>query len=639
MDSERTSVHQLFRPERQYCVPFYQRAYVWSLKDQWARLWWDIQQKAEARLEQLEPTPHFMGAVVLEPQERKKLIGVEKAHIIDGQQRITTLQFTLAALAIVLRNLDHTNLLPPVEACLRNSDLRNMRDKEIEPFKVWPTFYDRAAYRRAIVASSLGDLRRDFPNHFTQQGQLKKIGINHPPALAAIWFFATEMTAWLKANGASDISAAEALVEALLEDLVVISITLDEQDDAQVIFETLNGHGVELTATDLIRNYVFLRAEAEGAAADQLYETLWNRYEDDSWKATERRGRLNRPRVEWFVQTVLQAELRDEVDQGRIYAEYQRFAVASKLTAADQLKTLSAYADHYQALLDGDARTPIGRYGKRFKEWDASTTYVLAIAIARSGYDEASQDAMFSILGSYLVRRAVCGLTNKNYNKIFLQVLKNLKGAPLTPESLRTTLEEFGGTATRWPRDEEFRHGFLNNALYPGCLDAPKTRSILVELENALRTERSEEPVFVSAGSLDIDHMLPQSWSEHWPLADGSFASDDELADIRSGYLHPEARTPRQIALQNREAAIPTIGNLTLLHYGTNRAAKNYKFDVKHKLFLTNTNLHLNRAMLTASAWDEGTIRQRAEALYAAATTLWPAPQAAEAQKPAAAQD
>lgn len=633
MDSERTSVHQLFKPERQYCVPFYQRAYVWSQGDQWARLWWDIQQKAEARLADLKPTPHFMGAVVLEPQERKKLIGVEKVHIIDGQQRITTLQFALAALAIVLRVTGETGLLPPVEACLGNSDERNMRDRDVEHFKVWPTFYDRAPYRRAIDASSLGQLRKEFPEHFTQQGQLKKIGIKHPAALAAIWFFATEMLDWIKAAGVSSSEGAEALVEALLEDLVVISITLDEQDDAQVIFETLNGHGVELTATDLIRNFVFLRAEAEGSGADKLYSTLWNRYESDAWKANERRGRLNRPRVEWFIQTVLQAELRDEVDQGRIYAEYQRFAATSKLSAEDQLKSLATYAGHYQAMLDGDVKTPIGRFGKRFRAWDASTTYVLALAIARSDCDEKGQDSMFAIIGSYLVRRAVCGLTNKNYNKIFLQVLKNLKGAPLTPESLRGTLEGFGGAATRWPRDDEFRRQFLNNSLYPGCLDAAKTRSILIELENGLRTERSEEPALLAADSLDIDHMLPQSWPEHWPLGDGTVCNAEELSAIKAGYIHPDSLTPRQIAIGNREAAVPTIGNLTLLHYGTNRAAKNYRFGVKHKLFLENTNLHLNRQMLTASTWDEGSIRQRAEALYRAAMELWPSPLSVEPQK------
>jgi len=97
-------------------------------------LWLDIQEKAEKRLAGLAPTPHFMGPLVLDPQE-PKLIGVEKVHIIDGQQRMTTLQFAVAALSVMLRALGHTEYLSAGETCLENSDERNMRDKKIEPFK------------------------------------------------------------------------------------------------------------------------------------------------------------------------------------------------------------------------------------------------------------------------------------------------------------------------------------------------------------------------------------------------------------------------------------------------------------------------------------------------------------------------
>lgn len=626
MDSDRTSVHQLFKPERQYCVPLYQRAYVWNLQDQWSRLWSDIQEKAEARLAGLTPTPHFMGAVVLDPQDRKKLIGVEKVHIIDGQQRITTLQFALSALAIVLRAHDLTELLPAVEACLKNSDQRNMRDKAIEPYKVWPTFYDREAYKLSISATTLDDLREGFPGHFTQHASLKKIGVRHPPALAAIWFFAEQMTAWLPTTGKPSVESVEALTEALLEDLVVIAITLDAEDDAQVIFETLNGHGVELTATDLVRNYIFLRAESEGSDAAELYAEHWSRYESDTWKAVERRGRLNRPRIEWFVQTVLQAETRDEVDQGRIYAEYQKYAKKAGASAETQLKMLGAYADFYLALLNADIGKPIGRFGKRFAEWDASTTYVLAVAIAKSEVSQSMQDAMFGVLGSFLVRRAICGLTNKNYNKVFLQVLRNLKTEALTLESLSEALSALSGEAARWPRNEEFERAFRSGPMYPGNLDTPKLRSVLVNLENALRTERTEEPVTAELANLDIDHMLPQQWLEYWPLSDGSSVSSDEMITVKYRLPAHFPMTPKQAVIKFREALIPTFGNLTLLHYGTNRAAKNYAFSTKKNLFIQNSNLHLNRPLMVATSWDETSIQNRSSLLYAAALRIWPGP-------------
>jgi len=93
MKSETFTVLQLFQDRRQYRVPFYQRAYVWNKEDQWERLWADIQDKAEGRISGAKPIPHFLGASVLEPQSRQGLLGVETLNIIDGQQRLTTLEY------------------------------------------------------------------------------------------------------------------------------------------------------------------------------------------------------------------------------------------------------------------------------------------------------------------------------------------------------------------------------------------------------------------------------------------------------------------------------------------------------------------------------------------------------------------
>src|SRR5215472_14643533 len=116
--SETMSVQQLFQDRRQYRVPFFQRPYVWNREDQWERLWADISEKAEARLDAAQSVPHFLGAAVLEPQQRSGLLGVERLNIIDGQQRFTTLQYFLAALAMILREENHSTLMALVEACL-----------------------------------------------------------------------------------------------------------------------------------------------------------------------------------------------------------------------------------------------------------------------------------------------------------------------------------------------------------------------------------------------------------------------------------------------------------------------------------------------------------------------------------------
>jgi uncharacterized protein with ParB-like and HNH nuclease domain len=114
MKSDTITVEQLFQNRRQYCVPFYQRAYVWTLEDQWEQLWEDIRTKADARLGGGRFTAHFLGAVVLDPQHREGLIGVEAYHIIDGQQRLTTLQYVLTSALFALRDLGNVALAPIV---------------------------------------------------------------------------------------------------------------------------------------------------------------------------------------------------------------------------------------------------------------------------------------------------------------------------------------------------------------------------------------------------------------------------------------------------------------------------------------------------------------------------------------------
>jgi hypothetical protein len=169
--------------------------------------------------------------------------------------------------------------------------------------------------------------------------------------------------------------------------------------------------------------------------------------------------------------------------------------------------------------------------------------------------------------------------------------------------------------------------------MYPGNLDAPKMRSVLVELENALRTERTEEPLTPALGNLDIDHILPQSWPEHWPLANGESATSEDVLNVQYGLPLAGTLTPKQTMIKKREDIIPTMGNLTLLHYGTNRAARHFAFNIKRDLFLLHSNLHLNRQMLTSTAWDESTIHKRAELLYLAASHIWLGPKSPEPQK------
>ena len=108
---------------------------------------------------------------------------------IDGQQRLTTLQFVLGAVLLTLCRAGLENLMSVVTACARNGNPETMQNVTVEVFKVWPTFRDQKDFTLALEAQGLEELRERFPANFTKSGTLKKVGADHPPALAALWYF------------------------------------------------------------------------------------------------------------------------------------------------------------------------------------------------------------------------------------------------------------------------------------------------------------------------------------------------------------------------------------------------------------------------------------------------------------------
>ena len=624
MKSETIPIQQVFQDRRQYLVPFYQRAYVWSREDQWEPLWNDIAEKAETRAKQETPTPHFLGAIVLEPQTRRSLRGVETYHIIDGQQRLTTLQYILAAIAMAARETNQTSLSTLVEGCVWNSNSETMENQAIERFKVWPTFRDRISYRAALESQTRAELRGNFPSSFTQSETLRKVGMEHPQAMAAIWYFREQIDSWLCDTLQGSL---EQITEAVLRDLRLVSISLDADDDAQVIFETLNGRGAELHATDLIRNFIFMRADKDQADGAALYDSLWSPFEGSFWTQDQRRGRLRKPRLEWFFQSALQAELGDSVDIGRLYADYRKFSMGQRtpMRADQQLKLLNDYAETYTQFTSGAGTVPIAQFGKRMASWDAAATHALALRVASAGLAPADEKAIFDDIVSYLVRRAVCGLTAKNYNNVFLQLLKRFRDSEATSDAFRAALTALDGTATRWPGDDEFRKAWLNEPVHTRLGDVGRIRMVLAEIENGMRSPRSEEAFSLPDGLLDVDHILPDRWYEHWPL-DKATVSEEEAKAATLAVLFGEKESPRVDAIAWREQLKATFGNLTLVHYGVNRSLQHGAFDAKRDAFFRESNLHLNRELMQLKRWDEDAIMRRGRAMFDIACQIWPGP-------------
>lgn len=635
MQSDTLTAQSIFEGRRQYKVPFYQRAYVWTKGDQWEQLWEDIQEKADERHDGEPTTPHFMGAIVLAPENRSGFMGVESYLIIDGQQRLTTYTLILKAFKLALNELCETAVSNQIgqvmDSLLWNPNQSTMRSPETEIFKLWPTFKTRGPYVSVTQAESRSELRRIFPENFTSYDTLRKNRINHPLPLEAAWHFCDKIIEYCTAETADETSTRLThLAEAILTDFKFVVITLEENDDPQVIFETLNGRGARLHATDLIRNHLFLLADRQNADSETLFETFWKPFETEDWSAIESRGRLKRPRLEWFMHAFLQSRLGKEVDLSRVFAVYKsEYSARVCMQASDQSKELHDASSLYQHLVDLDESTPLGRFGKRMLAFDASTTHSLALYLATTmqGKPKGVLDEQLGLIVSYVVRRAVCGLTAKSYNKTFVAILRKLARQDGQSPSLRAILEQMDGKAVRWPDDAEFTNALINADLYHGRLDAGRTRSLLAEIELTLRrTTRVDDHFNEHFGHLDVEHIMPNAWHKHWPLPG---APSDYHPDIDL-YLQMEASGqelgPLEAAALNRHRKIRTLGNLTLLNLSVNREAQNKEFSVKKDLLIRNTNLRLNIPLLQIDAWDEMQIEKRSQDLAAAAVLAWPGP-------------
>ena len=190
----------------------------------------------------------------------------------------------------------------------------------------------------------------------------------------------------------------------------------------------------------------------------------------------------------------------------------------------------------------------------------------------------------------------------------------------------RAALAEPMGDTMRWPRDDEFRRSWVEGEMYPGRLDPPRLRAIFHRLETAMRSSRTEEDVPLTFEALDVEHVLPQSWYEHWPLPGGTPVTAEDAQQARlSRFADPPPAGLLADTLR-RELHVPRFGNLTLLHYGVNRHLQNRDFMAKRRGYLEHSNLQLNRELMVLEGWDEASIERRGEALFGAARDIWRGP-------------
>lgn len=254
-------------------MPIYQRHYVWTKQKQWEPFWRDIRTKAIESLEGRERRfSHYMGALVLEARGGFSAGRVPAFQVVDGQQRLTTFQIFLAAARDYALQSNFTATAEKIGTYLLNDKPHLMEDSAVELYKVWPTQFDRELFID-IVGGDRALLRKKYARHFYAKRDKIYEYNTVPKLLAAYGYFfdsikhavesddlEDEFSPAPEDDGAEEESAAtgtpnevklDALWQALVEEFKVVEIILEDGDDAQVIFETLNERGEPLLAADL----------------------------------------------------------------------------------------------------------------------------------------------------------------------------------------------------------------------------------------------------------------------------------------------------------------------------------------------------------------------------------------------------
>ncbi|MFT4438839.1 DUF262 domain-containing protein [Caballeronia sp. 15715] len=617
MDANAIALLDIFEKKMRLEIPTFQRQYVWNKEHQWEPLWEDISRKFAEYIEGRKDAPvHFLGAMVLD-QKQTQTGKVERRSVIDGQQRLTTLQIFLAAFRDFCRKEGFNDFGDECEKYTLNTG--RMAEPEVEKFKVWPTLSDRLQFVAVLGAGSKAVIDAAYP--LKRQPNTRKFE-PRPTMVEAYLFFYEQLEEFF--NGTAELPAVayevplsdriEESFEALKTGLKIVAIDLDRDDDAQVIFETLNARGEPLLPADLLRNYIFLRAARQNEEQEELYKQYWSEFDEPFWREEVTQGRLKRPRSDLFIQHFLASKQARDIPIKHLFVEYKYWLERTRPynKVEDELKALADQREDFKRISAPHECEVLGALAHFLNAFDVSTAYPPLLAMLDMGTGDSEMSRVAAILESYLVRRAVCGADTKAYNRMFMGLTRAVRQHGATPDIVLQHLMSLRNVTDEWPSDEKFAQAWLTRNAYN--LNNLRLTHILGRLSETYRTSKTESVVFKASPT--VEHLIPQGWVEHWPLPDGS-------RGLEYAILGDKDDPAVQMSLR-RDTAIQTFGNLTLITGSLNSSIQNGPWEGKRREILTHSILPINGLLHQYDIWDEAAIDKRGRELLARALIVWP---------------
>lgn len=550
MKASETKLQFLLEGTKQYVIPLFQRQYSWG-QNQWKVLLNDILELYN----DTNPKDHFMGSIVTMPVQSRPE-GVAKYSVIDGQQRLTTFFIILSVIRDIAKGI--------------GGRLAN----QIEDLYLFNKYSDGNDYYKFLPTQ--GD-REDFFQ--TLLGEQKEVDGDTKQVVKAYTYFFKQMT-----MKRIDV---EKVLKTLFNNLLIVSITLDKEDNPYRIFESLNATGLPLAESDLIRNYFFMRIHINDQ--ENVYKSLWKPMQNafDSFDKENEKGKT----ISEFIRHFL---IKDgsQVKEKEIYSSLKEIADRKN---DDEiiiyLTDIYDYSKYYLELLNPDLETnkKISEQIKRLNRLDVTTSYCFILNLYHCyAHNEISTDEFIELLKTienFVIRRFICGVPTNQLNKIFPALFKVLNKSDIV-QSLKEQLKD-----KNYPKDFKFRTQFLMLALYGKGKD-DKAKLILETLE-AWYGHKEQ----IDVDKLTIEHVMPQTLTDEWKRNLG-----DDWENIYENYVH-------------------TIGNLTLTGY--NSELSNLPFESKKKEY-KNSHLELNKYFENVETWNEEQIIKRGNKLTGEALKIWP---------------
>ena len=547
--------------DKRFIIPLYQRNYDWK-EENCEQLFQDL-----LKMHHSERKSHFFGSIVSNIQS-----GTEDRFIIDGQQRITTVSLMLIAMVNAYKAGDiqatDSKLVDKIfKRYLVDEYQEDERKVKLKPIKKDMDAFDSLLYKPKDQYVKGSNVTRNYEFFYDK---IMKSGLTMDELFETI------------------------------KKLEVINIKLDEDDDPQLIFESLNSTGLDLSEADKIRNYLLMSLAP--AEQDDLYTRYWNPIEEST---------KNDPSS--FVRDYLTMKQGKIGRIDKIYFIFKEYAENEKIGRAELLEEMHHYAKIYSQIDNANMGTEkINRKLNQVRTLDSTVAYPFYMAFfdyaGKNGLSDEEKYRVLDIVEAYWARRIICNLPSNALNKVFAtlhrDVLNNMnkavEGTNPTYTDVLVYLLLKKGRSSLFPKDDEVKEDFATRQVYK--MPANLRMFILERMENRDSKECHDVVKQLTEKTISIEHIMPQTLSDKWKEALG-----DEWERIHQQYLH-------------------TMANLTLTGY--NSQYSNLAFIEKRDMEkgFNDSAFRLNNYVKSCNQWTEAEMKQRQHDLLEVFMRLWPMP-------------